>query len=267
MTAPALQVYATGQGSVSGDNLNTFVQSCDSVAQLRDFVGTTGIQVWVRGTTTPNDGGQGMFYWDDAGTAPDDNGVTTIVPFGAGSGEWTRQNVGNIPTAALIPFAGAAAPAGWLLCNGTAVSRTTYSALFTAIGTAYGAGDGSTTFNLPDLRGRVGFGLNALDASFATLGQTGGQKSVNPTFTGDPLGNHQHSLPFGNNAGNISFLPDAYGSDGFFTPSDTTAGNTGFTTPTPAQLSSPVSSGTPTGSVSTVSTLPPYVTINYIIKT
>jgi hypothetical protein len=55
-------------------------------------------------------------------------------------------------------YAGSSAPSGWLLCDGTAVSRTTYSALFAAIGTSYGAGDGSTTFNLPDLRGRVPVG-------------------------------------------------------------------------------------------------------------
>jgi microcystin-dependent protein len=52
------------------------------------------------------------------------------------------------------------AASGWLLCNGSAVSRTTYASLFDAIGTAYGAGDGSTTFNLPDLRGRVPVGVD-----------------------------------------------------------------------------------------------------------
>lgn len=54
----------------------------------------------------------------------------------------------------VIPFAGAAAPSGWLLCDGAAVSRTTYARLFTVIGTTYGAGNGTTTFNLPDARGR-----------------------------------------------------------------------------------------------------------------
>ena len=54
---------------------------------------------------------------------------------------------------AMLPFAMSSAPTGWLKCNGAAVSRTTYSRLFTAIGTTFGTGDGSTTFNLPDLRG------------------------------------------------------------------------------------------------------------------
>lgn len=57
------------------------------------------------------------------------------------------------PTGAVMPFAMSAAPSGWLECNGSAVSRSTYATLFAAISTTYGAGDGSTTFNLPDLRG------------------------------------------------------------------------------------------------------------------
>lgn len=62
---------------------------------------------------------------------------------------------GGVPTASVQAFAGSTAPSGWLLCAGQAVSRSTYADLFAAIGTTYGAGDGSTTFGLPDLRGRV----------------------------------------------------------------------------------------------------------------
>ena len=60
---------------------------------------------------------------------------------------------GMIPSGAVMYFAGQTAPAGWLKANGAAVSRTLYAALFQAVGTTYGAGDGRTTFNLPDLRG------------------------------------------------------------------------------------------------------------------
>ena len=60
---------------------------------------------------------------------------------------------GMVPSGAVLYFAGQTAPAGWLKANGAAVSRTAYATLFAAIGTTYGAGDGSTTFNLPDLRG------------------------------------------------------------------------------------------------------------------
>lgn len=61
----------------------------------------------------------------------------------------------------VLPFAGGTAPDGWLLCHGQAVSRTEYPALFAAIGTTYGAGDGSTTFNVPDARGEFIRGLDA----------------------------------------------------------------------------------------------------------
>jgi phage-related tail fiber protein len=66
------------------------------------------------------------------------------------------------PPGMVQAFAQSTAPAGWLLCNGAAVNRTTYSDLFAAIGTVYGAGDGSSSFNLPDLRGEF---LRGWDAS------------------------------------------------------------------------------------------------------
>ena len=65
-----------------------------------------------------------------------------------------------VPAGAVNSFAMNSAPSGWLSCNGNAVSRTTYAALFSAIGTTYGTGDGSTTFNLPDLRGEFVRGLD-----------------------------------------------------------------------------------------------------------
>lgn len=60
-------------------------------------------------------------------------------------------------------FAGSTAPEGWLMCNGNAVSRTTYAKLFAVIGTTYGTGDGSTTFNLPNLKGRFPLGVGSID--------------------------------------------------------------------------------------------------------
>jgi microcystin-dependent protein len=70
----------------------------------------------------------------------------------------------------IFPYAGATAPTGFLLCDGAAVSRTTYADLFALIGTTYGAGDGSTTFNVPDLRGRfaIGAGTGQKVATFVS---------------------------------------------------------------------------------------------------
>lgn len=65
------------------------------------------------------------------------------------------------PVGMVSPFAGSSAPTGWLICDGSAVSRSTYAALFALIGTTYGAGNGSTTFNLPDLKGRGVIGVGA----------------------------------------------------------------------------------------------------------
>lgn len=73
------------------------------------------------------------------------------------------EHFGGFPPGSMIAFAGKAIPEGWLLCNGALVSRTTYARLFAAIGTAWGAGDGSTTFKLPDADGRVMQGVT--DAS------------------------------------------------------------------------------------------------------
>lgn len=73
----------------------------------------------------------------------------------------------GVPVGALMDFAGSVAPSGWMLCYGQSVSRTTYAALFTAIGTTYGAGDGSTTFNLPDVRGRVTAGRDDMGGTVA----------------------------------------------------------------------------------------------------
>jgi microcystin-dependent protein len=74
---------------------------------------------------------------------------------------------GPVATGSLIAFAGSNAPQGYILCDGRAVSRTTYSALFGVIGTTYGVGDGTTTFNVPDLRGRAVFGADAMGGTAA----------------------------------------------------------------------------------------------------
>ena len=90
------------------------------------------------------------------------------TPFGAK--EAMQLYDGIVPPGMIAPYAGKTAPEGWLLCDGSAVSRTTYAALYAAIGTTYGAGNGSTTFTLPDLRGRVPAGANASNALASKAG-------------------------------------------------------------------------------------------------
>ena len=92
MTAPSLNVYVNGQGQVSADNFNTFMQTCNIASDLRAFAGTLGVEVYMRGFSAIGDGGQGIFYWNTGSTAADDGGVTTIVPSSSTAGAWTRLN-------------------------------------------------------------------------------------------------------------------------------------------------------------------------------
>ena len=92
-----------------------------------------------------------------------------------------------------MPYGSTTIPENWLLCNGQAVSRTTYSDLFAVIGTSYGDGDGSTTFNLPDKQGRVSVGLSSSETEFNLLGKKDGAKKH--TLTIDEMPSHTHGVP------------------------------------------------------------------------
>lgn len=98
-----------------------------------------------------------------------------------------------VPVGVVQMWAGKAAPAGWLLCQGQAVSRTTYAALYAVCGTAYGTGDGSSTFNLPDLRARIPIGLSST-GTFNALGKTGGEEEHTLTIAEMPAHNHEPSF-------------------------------------------------------------------------
>lgn len=97
-----------------------------------------------------------------------------------------------MPAGSIMAWGGATAPQNWLLCDGSAVSRSTYASLFAAIGTQYGTGDGSTTFNLPNLKGRTIVGLDSTQTEFDALGETGGAKTH--TLTSSEIPSHTHSF-------------------------------------------------------------------------
>jgi microcystin-dependent protein len=149
-------------------------------------------------------------------------GSNKITGMADGSATTDGATVANIntslaaymPAGVVVPYAGTSEPTGWLLCIGQAVSRTTYAALFSAIGTAHGVGDGSTTFNLPDLRGRVVAGQDDMGGSSANrltglsggvdgdaFGSVGGAETVtmaranlpNDTVTTTSNGDHSHA--------------------------------------------------------------------------
>ena len=90
----------------------------------------------------------------------------------------------------IYPYGGTTAPEGYLMCDGSAVSRTEYSALFDVIGTTFGAGDGSTTFNLPNLQGRIPMGSNSTYA----MGTTGGEYTHALTPSETAVRSHTHTV-------------------------------------------------------------------------
>jgi len=111
MTAPLLNAAIQGQGTISADNLNTYIQNCTNIAQLRSFVGLPGMCVFIDGSVVQGDGGAGPFYWNTTSTGPD-NDSTVIVPQSGVPGAWVRLaisqtspiNLANI--AALEAFQG-----------------------------------------------------------------------------------------------------------------------------------------------------------------
>jgi len=120
------------------------------------------------------------------------------------------------PIGTVADYAGVTEPAGWLFCYGQAISRTTYADLFAVLSTTYGVGDGSTTFNLPDLRGRVIAGQDDMGGTSAnrltgtsgsvngdTLGGSGGTETHTLTTTEMP--SHSHNLSRSNAAGGNNF--------------------------------------------------------------
>lgn len=143
-------------------------------------------------------------------------------------------------------FGGSTPPSGWLFCDGSAVSRNTYSELFSAIGTTYGAGDGTATFNLPDFKGRVAAGLDLTQSEFDTLGEMGGAKTH--TLTQAEMPAHTHTIKGYSGVDDLNFT----GLNGAFAASDAV-------TPFDQQTAS-------VGGGGAHNNLQPYTTVNYIIS-
>lgn len=101
----------------------------------------------------------------------------------------------STPTGAITMFAGSAAPTNWLICNGSPVSRTTYASLFSVISTTYGAGDASTTFNVPDMRGRIAVGAGTGTGGGASgSGLPTGGSALTTRSLGGWVGEETHTL-------------------------------------------------------------------------
>jgi microcystin-dependent protein len=175
----------------------------------------------------------------------------------------------EVPVGAVMPYSGGGAPTGWLVADGSAVSRTQYAGLFSVIGTAYGAGDGSTTFNLPDLRGRgvVGKGTHAeVDSVGDNDGLSVGSRKVKHrhgkgTLAIGSSGSHYHEVS------NVTpYISGAAGSERG-NPTQRDAGGTPWATNTGGAHSHPSSSFSgEVGDTGGPLDGPAYQVLTYLIK-
>ena len=168
----------------------------------------------------------------------------------------------GIPTGTVVPWTAASVATGFLECDGTAVSRTTYAALFAIVSTTYGVGDGSSTFNLPDLQDNIAMGKSGSKSLASTGGAntvtaTGnvGGSTANATLSTSQLASHSHG------GGGSS------GTNGHHNPnqnqkyySSTNTGSSGSGSGHSHNMSA-------TFSGDATSVLQPYLTLIYIIKT
>ena len=153
--------------------------------------------------------------WSDNNDGPS-SGLNADLLDGKHGSEYALKTE-IIPAGTIIAFAATATPSGYLTCYGQAVSRTTYAALFTAIGTTYGAGDGSTTFNVPDLRGEFLRGWD--DGRGADPGRTfGGWQSAS-------VGPHSHTVQGAGTGAQYDYNQYASGSTSVQTQTTSTTGS------------------------------------------
>jgi len=161
------------------------------------------------------------------------------------------------PTASVTAFAGTSAPTGWLFCNGQEISRSTYSDLFSLIGVTFGGGDGSTTFNVPDLRDRFPLGARTIGSSDTErvsnyntdIGDTGG--ADDHQLTVDEMPSHKHDLNMRSTEG----------------PPDSSTNNVGKVDDINPNFSRSDNAMYDTGGDQPHNNMPPFLALNYIIKT
>ena len=170
----------------------------------------------------------------------------------------------GVPTGTIVPWTAASIATGFLECDGAAVSRTTYAALFAIVSTTYGVGDGSSTFNLPDLADNIAMGKSGTKALASTggantvssTGNVGGSTAAH-TLSESELAAHAHDILYGNSAGTEGYPHKNTGQYSTSAPSwGTTGGDSGHSHNMSATFSGDATS-----------VLQPYLTLIYIIKT
>ena len=208
-------------------------------------------------------------WFNDANTVVYKGGADKILTGGGvGSVAVWAAAASFMPIGGVIPFAGTSAPTGWLLCDGSEVSRSTYANLFAVVSTVYGVGNGTTTFNTPDLRGRAIFGKDNMGGSTAsrvtatsgvtgtTLGAVGGDERqqghthtgpshTHTATTGTESADHVHSGPSHTHSGTT----DNGGVDHTHTENANTAASPAFDTFVQATTTATAADNVSTGSI------------------
>jgi len=261
--APLVNKFYVVSNQTTGGYAITIGGSSGSLITVPN--GTT-VQVYCDGTN---------FYSAQTSSAGDFNvnGNETVSGNLSVAGTLTVAGLpaGFSPTGSVTMYAAASAPTGWLLCNGAAVSRTTYASLFAVTGTTFGAGDGSTTFNLPNYTNRMPYGT--------TIGATGGSADaivVSHTHTAstsisDPGHTHVVNDPGHSHAMNGTF--QSYGQPNIsavltaISSQNTGTATTGITINGNTTGIGASTSINAAGTSGTNANLPPYLGINFIIKT
>ena len=209
---------------------------------MPDYSYTTGDGLSALDVTKPDGDVEPVANLDDA--------IKQIIAYLKDSAVGPHALIQSIyPVGTILMTAGNTAPAGWLMCDGAAYPRTTYAELFTKIGTIYGSGDNSTTFNVPNFSGRspVGTGVSSLSgATTRTLGEQVGNQLISLKI--DQLPEHNHTLSFG--------LEDGAGGSQLRMMYDADAGQMGSSSRTTAS----------TGANANIDITPPLLAVNFIIK-
>jgi len=224
----------------------------------------------ISGTTTMTgalSGSTATFSGAISSVSPSFTGTPTAPTASAGTNTtqiattaFVTQNA--VLTGALLMWPTASAPTGYLLCNGSAVSRTTYSALYAVIGTTFGSGDGSSTFNLPNYVDRMPIGVGTIATG---VGSFGGSATTTLSISNLPAHNHGVNDPGHYHTPNLANGGGGFGNDSANWVSNS-QGNTSYNGPALNAAYTGITTQN-TGSGASIQTISPYLGINFIIKT
>ena len=252
-------VHITGNESISGIKTFTSTTKMNDVSVSGAIFQATNDSRLTLMNGTNNTGAYAVLSGADNATIPgyfvigartDSGANIQLVGRPDGILSWNNKEISSslVPTGTVLASAGNKVPAGFLLCNGATVSRTTFSNLFEAIGTAFGVGDGSSTFTLPDLRDRVIQGASATHALAQYI------EAGLPNITGVLCGLYGDQTPIVTEAFSVSSLPDV----------NVLGGNDEYQDKVPVIQFNASGSNAIYGKSSTVQ--PPALALNYIIK-